>query len=49
MVMQDGIPINMADGEFEFPVIDPWLIRYAEVFPGANALEYGSQHLRRRD
>src|SRR4051812_15085387 len=25
MVMQDGVPINMADGEFEFPVIDPWL------------------------
>lgn len=42
LVLQDGIPINMADGEFEFPVIDPWLIRYAEIFPGANALDYGT-------
>jgi iron complex outermembrane receptor protein len=42
LVLQDGIPINTADGEFEFPVLDPWLIRYAEVFPGANALEYGA-------
>jgi len=45
LVLQDGIPINMADGEFEFPAIDPWLIRYAEVFPGANALEYGGSTL----
>lgn len=42
LVLQDGIPINTADGEFEFPVIDPWLISYAEIFPGANALEYGA-------
>ncbi len=42
LVLQNGIPINMADGEFEFPVIDPWLIKYAEVFPGANALQYGA-------
>jgi iron complex outermembrane receptor protein len=41
LVLQDGIPINMADGEFEFATIDPWLIQYAEVFPGANALQYG--------
>lgn len=44
LVLQDGIPINMADGEFEFPTIDPWLIRYAEVFPGANALQYGANN-----
>ena len=44
LVLEDGIPINMADGEFEFPVIDPWLIKYAEVFPGANALEYGASN-----
>ena len=42
MVLQDGVPFTMADGEFEFPVIDPWLTRYAELFPGANALEYGA-------
>ena len=45
LVLQDGIPINMADGEFEFPVIDPYLIRYAEIFPGADALQFGSSNL----
>lgn len=44
LVLQDGIPINMADGSFEFPVIDPWLIRYAQVFPAANAIEYGASN-----
>lgn len=44
LVMQDGIPINTADGSFEFQSIDPWLIRYAEVFRGANALEYGASN-----
>lgn len=42
LVLQDGIPINTADGGFEFPVIDPWLIDYAQIFPGANALAYGA-------
>lgn len=42
LVLQDGIPINTADGGFEFPVIDPWLIQRAEIYPGANALEYGA-------
>lgn len=41
LVLQDGIPLNMADGEFEFPVIDPWLTRYAEIYPGANAMSLG--------
>ncbi len=42
LVLQDGIPLNMADGGFEFPVVDPWLTRYATLYPGANALEYGA-------
>ena len=42
VLLQDGIPITQADGEFEFQLIDPWLIRYATVYPGANALEYGA-------
>lgn len=45
LVMQDDVPVNMADGEFEFPVIDPWLINHAVVKPGANALEEGSSML----
>ena len=44
LILQDGIPINTADGEFEFAVIDPWLVRYAEVYPGANALEFGASN-----
>lgn len=42
LLLQDGIPINMSDGSFEFPLIDPWLTQYAEVYPGANALQYGA-------
>ena len=45
LILQDGVPINMTDGEFEFPVIDPWLIRYAEFLPGANALQDGASTL----
>jgi len=45
LLLQDGIPLNMADGEFEFPVIDPWLTQFTEVFPGANALQYGGSNL----
>ena len=43
-LLQDGVPITMADGEFEFAVIDPWLTSYAEVYPGANALEFGASN-----
>ena len=45
MVLQDGVPLNAADGSFEFPAIDPWLIRYAEIYPGANGLAYGASTL----
>ena len=45
LVMQDGVPINTADGGFEFPVIDPWLVRSAEILRGANASVYGASTL----
>ena len=45
LVLQDGVPINMADGEFEFPVIDPFLIDRAVILPGANALSEGASTL----
>lgn len=45
LVLQDGIPINTADGGFDFQEIDPWLTEYAEVYRGANALEYGASTL----
>jgi len=40
----NGIPITQADGEFEFQTLDPWLIQYALVRPGANSLEYGASN-----
>ncbi len=44
-VMQDGIPVNLSDGSFDFPAIDPMATDYIEVHRGANALQYGSSYL----
>ena len=44
-VLQDGIPINQADGAFDFQAIEPLSARYIEVFRGANALQYGATTL----
>jgi iron complex outermembrane receptor protein len=41
-VMQDGIPINYADGFFDMQTVDPAAARYVEVLRGANATLYGS-------
>ncbi len=41
----DGIPINTSDGYFDLQEIDPSAYRYAEVFRGASALQYGSNSL----
>ena len=45
LLLQDGIPINTADGSFDFQQIDPWLYKYTEVFLGANALQFGASDL----
>jgi iron complex outermembrane receptor protein len=45
MLMQDGIPVNTADGSFDFQSIDPWAVRYMHVYKGANALVYGASTL----
>jgi len=45
LLMQDEIPINTADGSFDFQAVDPWAIRYAQIFKGANALSYGASTL----
>ncbi|MDB5477944.1 MAG: hypothetical protein JWM96_439 [Alphaproteobacteria bacterium] len=45
LLLQDGVPINTADGGFEFAVIDPWLVQYAQVYRGANALSLGTSTL----
>lgn len=44
-VMQDGIPINYADGFFDMQTVDPSAARYVEVLRGANASGYGSSTL----
>ncbi len=44
-LMQDGIAVNLADGGFDFPAIDPMATSYVEVYRGANALQYGASNL----
>jgi iron complex outermembrane receptor protein len=44
-LMQDGIPVNLADGSFDFQAIEPLSTRYIEVYRGANALRYGASTL----
>ncbi|MES2547006.1 MAG: TonB-dependent receptor [Pseudomonadota bacterium] len=44
-LMQDGIPVNQADGGFDYQAIEPMATRYVEVYRGANALRYGASNL----
>ncbi|OYW75018.1 MAG: hypothetical protein B7Z37_15240 [Verrucomicrobia bacterium 12-59-8] len=44
-MMQDGMPLNLADGGFDMQAIEPLTANYIEVFRGANALQYGSATL----
>ena len=44
-LLQDGVPVNLADGGFDFQVIEPLAARYVEVFRGPNGLEHGSATL----
>lgn len=44
-VLQDGAPINLADGGFDMQSLEPLAARYIEVWRGANALEYGAATL----
>ncbi len=44
-LMQDGIPVNLAEGSFDFQSIEPLATSYTEVFRGANALRYGGTTL----
>ncbi|PPC94497.1 MAG: TonB-dependent receptor [Methylotenera sp.] len=44
-LMQDGIPVNQADGSFDYQAIEPMATRYIEVYRGANALRYGTSNL----
>ena len=44
-LMQDGVPINQADGGGDFQVLEPLATRYIEVWRGGNALQYGTGSL----
>ena len=44
-LLQDGSPINQADGSGDFQEIDPLAEQYIEVYKGANALRYGAMTL----
>lgn len=44
-VLQDGVPLNLADGGFDFQAIEPLSARYVEVYRGANALQFGGTTL----
>ncbi len=44
-LLQDGSPLNLADGGFDFQAVEPLAAHYIEVYRGANALEYGAATL----
>ncbi len=44
-VLQDGVPLNLADGGFDMQAIDPLAASHINVWRGAYALAYGSSTL----
>ena len=44
-VMQDGVPINLADGGFDMQALEPTATNYINVWRGGNALAYGASTL----
>lgn len=44
-LLQDGVPINLADGSGDFAELDPLSTRYVEVYKGGSALQYGATSL----
>jgi iron complex outermembrane receptor protein len=44
-LLQDGVPLNLADGSFDMQAVEPLAARYVEVFRGANGLALGSSTL----
>lgn len=44
-LLQDGVPISLADGSGDFQEIDPLIARYTEVYKGGNGLQYGASAL----
>jgi len=44
-LLQDGVPLTLADGSGDFQAIEPLALAYTQVMRGANALEYGGTTL----
>jgi iron complex outermembrane receptor protein len=44
-LLQDGIPLNLADGSGDFYQVDPLTLRSVEVYKGGNALTFGATTL----
>jgi iron complex outermembrane receptor protein len=44
-LLQDGVPITLADGSGDFQTVEPLALAYTEVLRGANALQYGGTAL----
>src|SRR3546814_18267483 len=44
-LVQDGIPINMADDNGDFQELDPQVFQHLEVYRGGNALRLGGSTL----
>ncbi|MGH8433483.1 MAG: TonB-dependent receptor family protein [Pseudomonas sp.] len=45
LLVQDGAPVNLADGSFDFQAIEPLAADHIEVLRGANAWRYGAANL----
>lgn len=45
LLLLDGVPLNTADGSFDFQAIDPWLLDYITVYRGANGMAHGGATL----
>lgn len=45
VLMQDGIPLNLADGGFDFQSIEPLAVSHINVWRGGNAIGYGASTL----
>jgi iron complex outermembrane receptor protein len=44
-LLQDGIPINLADDNGDFQELDPTILQHIEVYRGANAFRFGGTTL----
>lgn len=44
-ILQDGVPLNLADGAFDMQAFEPLSATYINVWRGGNALAYGASTL----